>query len=141
MPKKTERSAVATPQSNDNRMSQDNQILRVRALNSLCDEWAEFDDNYLIGDDGCVYRRLKSGYYRSDKKHPYQQIRNSYGTGKQHTVHIHKAVALAFLKKPDGCTDIDHINNDKTDNRAENLQWLSHRDNLIKKSKDKEAMR
>lgn len=141
MPKKTERSAVATPHLYDNRMSRDNQILRVRALNSLCDEWAEFDDNYLIGDDGCVYRRLKSGYYRSGKKHPYQQIRNSYGTGKQHTVHLHKAVALAFLKRPAGCTDIDHINNDKTDNRAENLQWLSHRDNLLKKSKDKEVIK
>lgn len=139
MPKKTERSAVAAPHTNDNRLSQSGQNLRIRALNTLCDEWSEFDDNYVIGDDGCLYRRLKSGYYRSGRKHPYQQVRGYYGTGKQHTVHIHKAVALAFLDKPDGCTDVDHIDNDKTNNCADNLQWLSHRDNLLKKSKDKEA--
>lgn len=136
MPKKTERSAVATPQSNDNKRPQDNQI-RIKALNTLCEEWSEFDENYLIGDDGCIYRRLKSGYYRSGRKHLYQQVRNSYGTGKQHTVHVHKAVALAFLNKPQGCTDIDHIDNDKTNNSAKNLQWLSHRDNILKKRKDK----
>lgn len=138
MPKKTERSAVATPQSNDNRSSQDNQI-RIKALNTLCGEWEEFDENYLIGDDGCIYRRLKSGYYRSGRKYPCQQVRSSYGTGRQHTVHVHKAVALAFLDKPDGCTDIDHIDNDKTNNCASNLQWMTHRDNSIKRSKDKEA--
>lgn len=110
--------------------------MRLKQLNTILAEWAEFDDAYFVGDDGHIYRRMKSGWYRS-KMHPYQQVRNTFGTGKQHTVHCAVACALAFVPRKEGATDIDHINNDKTDNRAVNLQWLTHRENLQKKSKDK----
>lgn len=109
--------------------------MNLKAINTLCDAWAGFSDDYFIGDDGNMYRRLKSGYCRS-KDYPYQQVRGQFGTEKQHTVKLHKAVALAFLPKPDGATDIDHINADKSDNRAENLQWLTHRENVQKRYAD-----
>lgn len=137
MPKKTERGALkAAPHHNSSRTEQDGQSLRIKALNTLCDEWSGFDENYVIGDDGHIYRRLKSGHYRSGQKFPYQQVRGYYGTEKKHTVHLHKAVALAFLDKPEECTDVDHIDNDKTNNAADNLQWLTHRENLLKISTD-----
>lgn len=110
--------------------------MNLRQLNTVADEYRDFDDTYFVGDDGHIYRRLKSGYCRS-RKHPYQQVRNTFGTDKQVTVRIPKAVALAFCVKPTGATDVDHINNDKTDNRASNLRWVTHRENLIKKSADR----
>ena len=115
-------------------------MIRMERLNRLSPKWAAFSDNYMVGDDGYLYcvKRLKSGYYRSGKKHLYQQVRGRYGTKKKETVHVHRAVAKAFIPNPFNLSDVDHINNDKTDNRADNLQWLSHRDNLRKKSKDKE---
>lgn len=118
-------------------------MIRMEQLNKLSPKWAAFSDNYMVGDDGHLYcvKRLKSGYYRSGRKHLYQQVRSTFGKEgerKQDTVHIHQAVAKAFIPNPANLSDVDHINNDKTDNRAENLQWLSHRDNLRKKSKDKE---
>lgn len=47
---------------------------------------------------------------------------------------VHKLVASAFLNHISrGNTEVvDHINNIKTDNRLENLQLISHRDNLSK---------
>lgn len=116
-------------------------MVRMERLNQISAKWRLFSDNYMVGDDGNLYKvkKLKSGWYRS-KDHPYQQYRSTFGTEdcKQITVKIHEAVARAFVDNPFNLSDIDHINNDKTDNRAENLQWLSHRDNLRKKSKDKE---
>ena len=111
--------------------------IRVRPLNELCEKWKDFDSNYVVGDDGHIYRRLKANYYRS-RKYGYLQVRNYFGTRKQHTVKVHDAVGRGFVDNPDNLSDVDHINNDKTDNRAENLQYLSHVDNIRKKQKDKQ---
>lgn len=45
---------------------------------------------------------------------------------------VHRLVAQTFISNPDKLTDVDHINNDKTNNSISNLNWLSHRDNCRK---------
>lgn len=51
------------------------------------------------------------------------------GKGKQAL--IHRLVALAFLPNPEGHPDVDHKNRDKTDNRVENLRWVSRSSNMM----------
>lgn len=46
---------------------------------------------------------------------------------------IHRLVAEAFLPNEEELPEVDHINNDKADNRICNLQWISHVENLRKK--------
>lgn len=48
-----------------------------------------------------------------------------------HTRVVHKLVASAFLTKPEGCTQINHINGIKTDNRVNNLQWVTQSENQL----------
>lgn len=50
------------------------------------------------------------------------------GTNKKYFVH--RLVATAFL----GGTgrDVNHINGDKGDNRSTNLEWCSHKENMLK---------
>lgn len=50
------------------------------------------------------------------------------GSGK--SFEVHKLVALAFLPKPDGEFEIDHIDGDKSNNRVDNLEWVTHGENL-----------
>lgn len=43
---------------------------------------------------------------------------------------VHRLVAEAFIPKPDGKDEIDHINGVKDDNRVSNLRWVSHKENM-----------
>lgn len=43
--------------------------------------------------------------------------------------YVHRIVALAFLPNPDGLPEVNHINLDKADNCAANLEWVTARAN------------
>lgn len=54
---------------------------------------------------------------------------------------VHRLVAEAFMPNddPEHKDTVDHIDGDKTNNRADNLQWLSHTEN-VRKSNCKPVM-
>lgn len=45
-------------------------------------------------------------------------------------IHIHRLVAEVFCDRPDGKDVVDHINNNKNDNRACNLRWVTQQENV-----------
>lgn len=50
--------------------------------------------------------------------------------GVRKTKKAHRLVAQAFIPNPSGLKEINHINEVKTDNRVENLEWCDTRYNL-----------
>lgn len=63
--------------------------------------------------------------------HGYLEVR-LYREGRKRSLRVHQAVAEAFLGlKPMPDLEVCHINGEKLDNRAENLRWDSHRENVI----------
>ena len=43
---------------------------------------------------------------------------------------IHRAVAELYVPNPENKPYVDHINTVTTDNRAENLRWVTHKENM-----------
>lgn len=61
-------------------------------------------------------------------------LRFSACTGKRHYINklVHRAVAEAFIPNPNPSilVEVNHINEDKLDNRVENLSWITHIENI-----------
>ena len=80
---------------------------------------------------GCKSKRLLKpvlnkllGYYQI------QLCKN----GKIKYYYIHRLIAIHFIPNPQNLPCIDHINRIRTDNRIENLRWITHRDNSCNSS-------
>lgn len=53
-----------------------------------------------------------------------------YKNGEYKDYYIHRLVAEAFIPNPLGLPQVNHIDEDKTNNRAENLEWCSAQYNI-----------
>ena len=74
-------------------------------------------------------RRLKPSYTRTGYAVVWLYGRDAIKGRNGKSFQVHRIVATAFCVKPSGCDEVNHINENKADNRACNLEWCTHRYN------------
>ena len=88
-------------------------------------------DNYWITEKGEVFSKVGKGDLRSkaikDGKgrsgYDYVEL---YKNNKPYKKSIHRLLAETFIENPSNYEIVRHLNDDKTDNRLENLAWGNH---------------
>ena len=95
------------------------------------------DTEYFVSKDGEVYRYNRKRKLIKDKD-GYLQV-NLWVNGKGYGKKVHRLVAETFIPNPEKKLQVNHINGIKTDNRIENLEWVTasenqlHRTHILKK--------
>lgn len=95
-----------------------------------------FEGLYAVDSDGNVYSLIQDAHRRKGMLKPYQ---NGIGywkvnlydlQGKCKKKYIHRLVAEAFIPNPEGLKEVNHIDCNKQNCSASNLEWCSRRQNL-----------
>ncbi len=53
-----------------------------------------------------------------------------YKSGKKTSLFVHRLVATAFLSNPDNLPEVNHKDEDKTNNDISNLEWMTRQANV-----------
>lgn len=85
-------------------------------------------NNYSVSNIGTIKNNITGRILRYYVRNGYPSITLS-KENKKKTFNIHTIVASHFLKKPEGQMVVNHKNENKTDNRLENLEYISYNEN------------
>ena len=114
---------------------------RIKEISEEGELWRpcpEFENKYLISSHGRILgigtdNACKKGkllkQHKKKGKNGYMQIR-LYDNNRAKTIEVHLLVAKAFIPNQQNLPVINHIDEDKTNNHMENLEWCTNQYNI-----------
>lgn len=97
------------------------------------------EENLVVSDQGKILKRYPKSCRYGGRRDYYQVVNvkpNASGylqvnvPIRNTTTLVHRLVAEAFIDNPQGYTEIDHLNRNKSDNSVTNLRWVTHSENM-----------
>lgn len=89
--------------------------------------WKSINDRYSVSNLG----NIKSNYANKEKiLSPYKNhdgylMVDLRSPGKRKSISVHRLVAIAFIPNPNNLPEVNHKDEDKTNNRVDNLEWCT----------------
>lgn len=95
--------------------------------------WADIEGypNYAISSDGIVLNKHRNKTVKASRNHWGYMVVGLTVNKKRFNHQIHRLIANAFIPNPEGKTQVNHIDGNKSNNRLENLEWVTPSENKI----------
>ena len=89
--------------------------------------------DYSISNLGRVYSNLSNKFLKPwlDSRGYYQRISLYDNNGKRKHYSIHRLVATLFVEGYEEGLEVNHIDEDKKNNNSNNLEWVTHSENML----------
>lgn len=113
----------------------------MKTTEQLCKQYngviLENYPNYIITPVGEIYSITRKKFIDKTlrKRNPtdinskYDEIVHIHNTKNTVSIAVHRLLAMAFIPNPDNMTTVNHIDGNPSNNRLDNLEWLSQSDN------------
>lgn len=89
-----------------------------------------YEGKYAVTEDGQIFSYKSNRFLKpSNNGNGYFAVSLCSG-GTINKQYVHRLVAEAFLPNPEGKIEVNHINEDKSDNSVSNLEWVTHKENI-----------
>lgn len=87
-----------------------------------------YEGLYSISDDGTVSNIITGKVLKDSNTDGYRKVNLTKGNTRS-TYRVHRLVAQTFIPNPEEYPEVDHIDEDKTNNCVENLRWCTSKMN------------
>lgn len=109
------------------------------------EEWKDiegYEGQYKISSMGRIYSHKRKKFLKPQlSHHGYLRIMLYDGNSGHKAFAVHRLVAESFVDNPHKYNEINHINENPSDNRAENLEWCSRKYNVNYNGRTKQFMK
>lgn len=92
------------------------------------------ETSYRIYDNGQLMNEKTGNYYKGTIRNGYHWFDLRW-KNKKYAFSQHRLLAENFIENPNNLPIVHHINNDRLDNKLENLQWISQSENNLRINK------
>ncbi len=96
-----------------------------------------------IKDMYCMYKRFSRVYFKNIKtkkmlkpfkkegaKNGYLYLKLRTNNKKEKNIRVHRLIAIAYIENKDGLDEVHHKDDDRENNKLDNLQWVDRQENM-----------